>query len=56
VGVIKGMAASRLRKKFARLGKVYWKEKVKKILKGWHVHQSLCGKGICFDKAMMVVF
>ena len=28
VGKVKGMTASRLRKKFAWLGKVYWKENV----------------------------
>ncbi len=37
-------------------GSQYASHKVKKILKAWHIHQSMCNKGNCFDNAMMESF
>ena len=37
-------------------GSQYASHKVKKILKAWHIQQSMCGKGNCFDNAMMESF
>jgi putative transposase len=37
-------------------GSQYASYKVKKILKAWHIRQSMCGKGNCFDNAMMESF
>ena len=37
-------------------GSQYASHKVKKILKAWHIHQSMCHKGNCFDNAMMESF
>jgi putative transposase len=37
-------------------GNQYASHQVKKILKAWHIQQSMCGKGNCFDNAMMESF
>ena len=37
-------------------GSQYASHKVKKILKAWHIHQSMSNKGNCFDNAMMESF
>jgi putative transposase len=37
-------------------GSQYASHKVKKILKAWHIQQSMCGKGNCYDNAMMESF
>ena len=37
-------------------GNQYASDKVKKILKAWHIRQSMSNKGNCFDNAMMESF
>ena len=37
-------------------GSQYASDNVKKILKGWSIHQSMSNKGNCFDNAMMESF
>jgi len=37
-------------------GSQYASDTVKKILEAWHIRQSMCGKGNCFDNAMMESF
>ena len=37
-------------------GSQYASDKVKKILKAWHIPQSMSNKGNCFDNAMMESF
>jgi transposase InsO family protein len=37
-------------------GSQYASHKVKKILKAWHIQQSMSNKGNCFDNAMMESF
>ena len=37
-------------------GSQYASDKVKKILKAWHIRQSMSNKGNCFDNAMMESF
>ncbi len=37
-------------------GSQYANDKVKKILKEWSIHQSICGKGSYFDNAIMESF
>ena len=37
-------------------GSQYASHKVKRILKAWHIQQSMSNKGNCFDNAMMESF
>jgi len=37
-------------------GSQYASHKVKKILKAWHIHQSMSNEGNCFNNAMMESF
>jgi len=37
-------------------GSQYASHRVRKILRAWHIEQSMCGKGNCFDNAMMESF
>jgi len=37
-------------------GSQYASDKVRKILEAWQIRQNMCGKGSCFDNAMMESF
>lgn len=37
-------------------GRQYASDRMRKVLKAWHIHPSMCGKGNCYDNAMMESF